>query len=852
MNSYSLSMRIRTTFALATLFALSAQALAQSTWTGAVSGQWGDANNWSPVGIPASDVNTQLVFGPVAPGAATDMNLVNVGLPFLLNEITFSAGGPAYTLAGLAPNFRTSSAAVSPQIVFDSDSFDVFNAPVVLTNDMTISGVGSGTLAFNSTISGPGSLTYSGAGTLQLGAAVQSYTGGTFVTSGQLLLGNGTAIPTGGNVTVSGGEFNTNGLGNGDFTSSSNAIGTVALSGTGTFRIPSGAANYHLNQLAMTGGSVDMTGAGAAYLHFRNAGAGITTNASNTTAVMAGGTLTRLQNDSASALPIDVAAGTTPSGIDLDVGIPLSLGNGQAGYREFVKTGDGTMRLTSLNNTADIAVNQGFLRVDDVAALGGGQITLASGGVRYGGPTATSSKNFTIVGDYSGTFQVITPGANLTLSGAINQSPGYNSNVYVSGPFVSGESSAVTFNATNDYNGTTYVRGNATLAIPTITYGNVPTPIGSHSDQGVSLGGDPYRGTLQMIGTDPHYETDRLVEVNGLYGNGSGGAVGVQNAGTSLSLHGQVTGSGSFIKNGPGTVSLTNYNNNYAGGTYIDEGRLLVVADDALGTGAVTVNAHSTLQYDNNPGLQIYRAIHLAGGTLETHDMTIGTAGAVQGEGEVMVANVANIGYVVPEGTDDATLHVSGNYTQYSAGTLLLYADLLAPELPVAKLDVGGDVMLDGTLEMALAGMGQFRGTRSFDVLDWGGTINGAFATPLQLPTFGGAFTWDTSQLYTDGMLTIIGPPEPDFNGDGTVNAADYTVWRNGLGTTYTQNDYEVWKAHFGETAGSGSSSPSEASESLVAVPEPASWPLAVAALLALVEEEIWRSNGRNLVRDKT
>jgi hypothetical protein len=43
-----------------------------------------------------------------------------------------------------------------------------------------------------------------------------------------------------------------------------------------------------------------------------------------------------------------------------------------------------------------------------------------------------------------------------------------------------------------------------------------------------------------------------------------------------------------------------------------------------------------------------------------------------------------------------------------------------------------------------------------------------------------------------------------DFNQDGTVNAADYTVWRNGLGTAYTAGDYEVWKTHFGDTATSG------------------------------------------------
>jgi hypothetical protein len=55
-----------------------------------------------------------------------------------------------------------------------------------------------------------------------------------------------------------------------------------------------------------------------------------------------------------------------------------------------------------------------------------------------------------------------------------------------------------------------------------------------------------------------------------------------------------------------------------------------------------------------------------------------------------------------------------------------------------------------------------------------------------------------------------------DFNGDGAVNSADYSVWRNGLGSIYTQADYAIWKAHFGETAGSGALSSA-------AVPEPGS-----------------------------
>jgi probable HAF family extracellular repeat protein len=75
-------------------------------------------------------------------------------------------------------------------------------------------------------------------------------------------------------------------------------------------------------------------------------------------------------------------------------------------------------------------------------------------------------------------------------------------------------------------------------------------------------------------------------------------------------------------------------------------------------------------------------------------------------------------------------------------------------------------------------------------------------------------------------LLTPVQIPG-DFNGNGTVDAADYTVWRNGLGTIYTPADYAVWKAHFGETSGSGSAgaSPSHAA------PEPSTLALAVFGL---------------------
>jgi hypothetical protein len=54
-----------------------------------------------------------------------------------------------------------------------------------------------------------------------------------------------------------------------------------------------------------------------------------------------------------------------------------------------------------------------------------------------------------------------------------------------------------------------------------------------------------------------------------------------------------------------------------------------------------------------------------------------------------------------------------------------------------------------------------------------------------------------------------------DFNFDGVVDAADYTVWRDMGGTP---EQYEEWKSNFGATSGSGAGGLDHA-----AVPEPSS-----------------------------
>jgi len=62
-----------------------------------------------------------------------------------------------------------------------------------------------------------------------------------------------------------------------------------------------------------------------------------------------------------------------------------------------------------------------------------------------------------------------------------------------------------------------------------------------------------------------------------------------------------------------------------------------------------------------------------------------------------------------------------------------------------------------------------------------------------------------------------------DFNADGTVDAIDYAVWREGLGTTHTAEQYAEWRTNFGASAAqpapaSGTSTPEPSALLLLAI----------------------------------
>ncbi len=110
------------------------------------------------------------------------------------------------------------------------------------------------------------------------------------------------------------------------------------------------------------------------------------------------------------------------------------------------------------------------------------------------------------------------------------------------------------------------------------------------------------------------------------------------------------------------------------------------------------------------------------------------------------------------------------------------------------------------------------------DSITWRGELMLAYWNPDN--PAGTVFVLDGIRWGWD--FQCVGGLPGDYNDDGKVDAADYVVWRKGLGTTYEQDDYDVWRARFGEPPGVGSGSSASANAT---VPEPATIMLFVGTL---------------------
>ena len=135
---------------------------------------------------------------------------------------------------------------------------------------------------------------------------------------------------------------------------------------------------------------------------------------------------------------------------------------------------------------------------------------------------------------------------------------------------------------------------------------------------------------------------------------------------------------------------------------------------------------------------------------------------------------------------------------------------------------------------------------------------------------YGQASAFNTKQIVLSNFLASGLPG--DYNQNGVVDAADYTVWRDHLGQTFTlfnenmaaatpglvdAEDYAFWKTHFGEAStGSEAGGAAGAGYQTVAVPEPALLALVLVAACSIsirfLRGCIASTPWRELVDDKT
>lgn len=180
-------------------------------------------------------------------------------------------------------------------------------------------------------------------------------------------------------------------------------------------------------------------------------------------------------------------------------------------------------------------------------------------------------------------------------------------------------------------------------------------------------------------------------------------------------------------------------------------------------------------------------------------------------------------------------------------GTLTLVGDEIEfGENNVVQIDVGPSgsdrlVLVTGSAPVALAGELRIEFLPGFsasagvtlDVLSAANGFTGDFDT-LTLPELAGGLEWLVDQQGASLSITTV--LAGDFNDDGQVDAADYTLWRDNVGApagtlvndpnvgaAIGQPQYDSWSNNYGRSLSAG----------VTAVPEPSAAGLAIALIVA-------------------
>jgi T5SS/PEP-CTERM-associated repeat protein len=684
----------------------------------------------------------------------------------------------------------------------------------------------------------------SGSGTLtiQNGAVVSSNQGLLGLNEGLGFFGSGTVLVTG-----AGSNWNMDqGLG-------------VGLEGAGTLTIEAGGSvsnvvgSIGVNSSDATG-EVTVAGAGSTWTNSDLLQIGVFGSATMTIAGggMVSNTSSNLAFNEGSSATVTVSGAGSQwiNSDDLDVGLRdvanLTIADGGHVTNVLGRVGinDGSTGTVNVTGAGSTWTNSDELRI---GYAGDGTLVISDG--------ASVSNTLSYIGFQpasTGDVSVTGAGSTWTNSGAIRVGhEGAGELTTDAGGSVTTSSVFIAFLDDSDGEVTVTGAGSTLTSDLQINVGGLGTghltiSDGGHVTSGFSgsVGANPgSTGTALVTGTGSAWNIDDDLTV-GFFGTGT---LNVQNSASVSSASGFL----GRIAGSTGTVTVSGFST--PGSTWEISGRLSIAGHAptgaAGGTGTLNISSGGTVDVAEDTVLFPNGLVRLQGGTFGTSAINFEGGGQFQWTSGtlhvgVYEGNLTNpSGGTLAPGRSAGSTTVLGDYTQSAGATLEIEIGGTATATEFDFVNVTGTAVMGGTLELALINDFLPNPDDEFvifnaeaDLLSFftnagnGQRVDTVDGIGSFLIHYGPTSAFDPDQIVLNEFE--LAPLPGDYNQDGRVNAADYTVWRNNLGSPTAlpnddspgvgPDDYDRWKTHFGQTLGSGSGATGSASAAVAEVPEPA------------------------------
>jgi len=228
---------------------------------------------------------------------------------------------------------------------------------------------------------------------------------------------------------------------------------------------------------------------------------------------------------------------------------------------------------------------------------------------------------------------------------------------------------------------------------------------------------------------------------------------GLEVGGTNLngSYAGIISGVSNVKKTGTGLWIISGINT-YTGTTTISGGTLTLTG--SLSSGTVTITDGGTMNLIGTIGGSM---IISTGGVLNLSGNISGllsNSGNLYGSGTIVGnATFGSNSTTSPGNQTIGTLSFGGNITMNNSSTLLMQI-VGSGSTSCDKLSVAGVLNCNGTLDVSLSS-GSLTNGASYQLLNVAGGLLGNFST-IKLPVLDQGLAWDTSELYTTGIIKVI------------------------------------------------------------------------------------------------